>query len=327
MFGGLFSLIGLSWGNGGMAVGGAPEGAPSFPPAGTILNTQTDQVYPTAEGGAYFSFNGNFYPNQQADVYEKADGSGGFYLDWANVFNVEWIPYGTYALTDTSAQNSYGSVEVPTESSSYYSPQYTYSQYNHDGSGGYVYYAETSPTNYPAGTQIVFAYDENFVVSELYFVNSEDYYVNNGKYYDYQWVGDGTNYQVSGALGSYYAGGNSFYSTSSYTNVNGTDYNNGTGTEYQHNGSGGYTTVGVGNYYPNGYLIYAQYINGSQNSVEVPSGSGMYFDSEDYGSAYVWDGSGGYSGVSFWNKPYGTYITNYDGYDWYWDGLGAFYGM
>lgn len=322
MFGRLFSLIGLSWGNGSMTIDG-PSEPPSFPEAGTILNTLTDQVYPIINGGTYFNLNGQ-HPNQRADVYQKADGLGGSYLDWANVFNVEYIPQGTFALTDISSPNGYGSVEVPSGSGVYYSPQYTYPQYNHDGNGSYEYYAETSPNNQPAGTYITLAYDETFVVPELYYVYSSDYIVNTGRYVNYVWSGNGVDYEYSSVQGTYTAGGTSFYSTTSYTSVNGNDYANGTGTQYQHNGSGSYTTVGIGQYYPNGWLIYSNYVNGSTTPVEVPSGSGNYFDSQDYGDAYVWDGSGSYTNVTTWNKAYGTYIT-YDGYTWYWDGVGGYY--
>ena len=323
---GLSSIVGDGFGSGVFVFGEILGEPPSFPPAGTILNTLTDQVYPIAQGGGSFNFNGD-YPNQQADVYEKANGSGGSYIDWTNAFNIEFIPQYTYAFTDTNSPSDYGAVEVPSGSGVYYSPQYTYSQYNHDGNGSYEYYTETSPNNKPADTYITFAYDETFEITDLYYVYGTNFIVNTGRTANYKWSGNGLDYYTSSLEGNYYSYGNSIYSVANYTNVNGNDYQNGTGTDYVHNGSGFFTTIGTGQYYPSGWLIYTNYVNGTQNSIEVPSGSGMYNDSEEYGDAYVWDGTGNYTNVSSWYRPYGTYIVNYNGYDWYWDGLGGYFSM
>ena len=324
MFGGLFSLIGLSWGNGSMSVDG-PSEPPSFPAAGTILHTLTDEVYPIAEGGSYFYFNSNQYPNQQADVYEKADGFGGSYIDWENAFNIEFIPQYTSGFTNYDSTNDYGAIEVPYGSNNYYSAQYTRSTYTHDGNGSYEYSGETSPENKPSYSYITYAYDETFEVPDLFYVYGSNYIISSGRYYNYEWTGDGSTYQVSSVQGFYFPYGQSFYSTSNYTNVNGTDYQNGTGTDYVHNGLGSYTTLGTGNYYPSGWLIYEDYYYGTQYPVEVPSGSLYYYDSQRYGQAYVWDGTGGYTNVSSWYIPYGTYIGYYDGYDYYWDGIGGYF--
>jgi len=322
MLNGLFSLIGLSWGNGSISVEGSSE-APSFPPAGTILNTLTDQVYPIAQGGGYFSYQGD-RPNQYADVYEKTNGTGGTYLDWSNAFNVEFIPQGVYIFTDTTVTNGYGAVEVPSGGSSY-SPQYTNPIYVHNGFGSYEYGGESSPQNQPSGSLINFAYNETFTVPDLYYLNGWDYVVDNGKYYNYVWVGNGLDYTTSSVQGNYISYGNVFYTASSMTDVNGTNYSNGTSTNYIHNGNGGYTTIGAGSYYPYGWLIYVNYSYGTTNPVEVPSGSLYYYDSQSYGEAYVWDGTGGYLNVYTWYQPYGTYIGYYDGYNYYWDGVGGYY--
>jgi hypothetical protein len=79
-----------------------------------------------------------------------------------------------------------------------------------------------------------------------------------------------------------------------------------------------------GSYYSAGTLI-AESITGSSGSVEVPTSSGNYFDSENTGHRYEWDGSGGYNDITTWFKPYGTFITNDSGTDYYWDGVGGYY--
>lgn len=66
-------------------------------------------------------------------------------------------------------------------------------------------------------------------------------------------------------------------------------------------------------------------ITGSSGSVEVPTSSGNYFDSENTGHRYEWDGSCGYNDITTWYKPYGTYITTDSGTDYYWDGAGSYY--
>jgi hypothetical protein len=75
-----------------------------------------------------------------------------------------------------------------------------------------------------------------------------------------------------------------------------------------------------GSNYPDGTFIVDQ----PDSYVEVPTGSGnTYFDGND--NRYEWDGSGNavyrYSGL----YSNGTYITNYQDYNYYWDGFGGFY--
>jgi len=75
----------------------------------------------------------------------------------------------------------------------------------------------------------------------------------------------------------------------------------------------------TGQHYPDGTFI----VDAPDSSVEVPSGSGnYYFDGND--NRWEWDGNGvgvfRYSGL----YPDGTFITNYDGTDYYWDGSGGY---
>jgi hypothetical protein len=75
-----------------------------------------------------------------------------------------------------------------------------------------------------------------------------------------------------------------------------------------------------GGYYPDGTLQ----SDASDTYVEVPEySSNYYFDGND--NRWEWDGNGNivfrYSGL----YPYGTYITNYSDYNYYWNGSGGFY--
>lgn len=95
--------------------------------------------------------------------------------------------------------------------------------------------------------------------------------------------------------------------------------------EYYHNGSGGYTTQIV-NIQP--YQDYTV-VGGRSESIymEVPSGSGNSFQSGSTSyEVYVYQGFPTDSGAG--NTSYtssGTYITEYNGDNYYWDGNGYYY--
>ncbi len=104
-------------------------------------------------------------------------------------------------------------------------------------------------------------------------------------------------------------------------------YNNGTRTGYTWNGSGGYnSSVMKGSYYTAGSDTNLSGLD-VVNQVEVPTGSGLYFNSGG-STGYSWDGYGGYvyptlKGSLF---PYGTFIWNDDPNPYYyWDGAGGYY--
>jgi hypothetical protein len=122
----------------------------SYPAAGTILETLTGQPYPIAEGGASVSAGQGLltqYPSQSASVYRKANGTGGNYLDWANVFGVAYYTYGTTIVSESLT------TYVTVSSTAYPSGSYDETWY-HDGSGSY--YSQTSNFSYTSnGTFIV----------------------------------------------------------------------------------------------------------------------------------------------------------------------------
>jgi hypothetical protein len=193
----------------------------SFPAAGTILETLTAQTYPISEGGSYVTYNATNYPNQNADVYRKADGIGGDYLDWANAFNIQFKANGTPFYTYVGQSGTGNSVEVPSSSNNFYpSGYYVNNTYYHDGSGAYytngtgdyVYYTSgtlifenvtsTNDISLPSATSVVSTY-----YGDRYTWNgfgSYDYistwYVPNGTYIEFY---DGYNYYHDGN-GSYY---------------------------------------------------------------------------------------------------------------------------
>ena len=147
-------------------------------------------------------------------------------------------------------------------------------------------------------------------------------------------------YYHDGAGSSYNEGTNSsYYSDGTNTNLTGLNeagqvevpsgsgsyYADGTYTGYTWNGSGGYNyPVNGGSLYSNGTFIVFIPDGTYGVSTEVPSGSGNYYNAQECGNDYFWDGSGGYNSPTGVCKyyPYGTSVGtgNY-----YWDGTGGFY--
>ncbi len=244
--------------SGGASIFSLPGGV-SFPAAGTILETLTGQPYPIAEGGAPVSPNGTNYPSQTADVYRKADGSGGNYLDWASAFNIQYYAYGevidsedgdvyvTINGTNYDVGN-YGNTWYHDGAGSFYADGYS----NYDSYGTYITstigittYVNVLGTNYVSGS-----YDETF-----YSDGSGGYYSTFGNY-------------------SYTSNGTFIVSQNNQTEVpstSGNYFDNGTATDYYHDGAGSWYSGVAGSYYSYGTFItnYA-------------------------GTDYYWDGSGGY---------------------------------
>ena len=188
-------------------------GAISFPAAGTILETLTGQTYPIAEGGLSVEAGYNSptqYPTQSASVYRKANGTGGNYLDWANVFSVSYYTYGTTIVTESIT------TYVTVNATSYPSGAFDETWY-HDGTGGE--YSQTSNLSYTSYGTFIVSFS-NFV--EVPSGNSPGY--TDGTSSDYYHDGNGGSYSATG--GSYH----------SY----GTFITNYSGTDYYWDGSGGY---------------------------------------------------------------------------------------
>ena len=155
----------------------------------------------------------------------------------------------------------------------------------------------------------------------------------------------GTNYYHDGYGSSYNEGVIlSYYSMGTDTNISGLGSNNqseipsGSGnyfdngqmTGYTWNGSGGYNyPVTKGNYYNSGVFITFVPDGTYAGSIEVPSGSGSYYNAQQCGNDYFWDGSGGTNGASAICKyyPNGTFIYNDGTYGYYWDGTGGYFAV
>lgn len=265
---GLSSIVGDVFGSAGFTVDG-PSGPINIPAAGTILETLTAQTYPISDGGGFVYYNVTQYPNQNADVYRKADGFGGNYLDWANAFNV------TYKTDAFTSYTSYSS-DIVINGTSYGSGCSFYGDVYHDGSGGYTEVGTgggctssgsfiTSDSNSgsnsistPVGS---FAY-ESWSGNNYYHDGSGGYY---SQYIGFTSQGSGAYIGDDGTSGSSSAevpsGSGNYYSFSSWTSIT-----------YYYNGSGGYNSTyqGVWNASYGDYITY----------------DGMY--------NYYWDGSGGY---------------------------------
>ena len=216
-------------------------------------------------------------------------------------------------------------------------------------------YVNVNSTNYPSETASVYRKANG----------SGGNYLDWASAFDVAYIGNGTTFEsspnqayqgeVPSSSGNYYQGGTytieykhdgaggyyednttySYYANGTDTNISGLGSNqqteipsgsgnyfdNGQMTGYTWNGSGGYNyPVTKGSYYSAGTAI-----TNINIMIEVPSGSASLFESGKYDN-YVWNGSGGYtSSLAGSYHSYGTFITNYSGTDYYWDGAGGFY--
>lgn len=202
---------------------------------------------------------------------------------------------------------------------------------NNNGScGTYNDWANVANVAYKAYGTLFYTLDANQPsISTVEVPSGSGTYIPNG-YVDVGYFHDGA--------GSYYFDEVNFnyWNSGQPTGVNlneetevptgGNAYGTGRFQKYLWDGSGGFSldSTYYGSYQPAGSPIWNN-ATGSTNSVEVPSGSGNYFDSEATGDKYEWNGSGGYNYYSSWYYEYGTYITD-DGVDaYYWDGSGSYY--
>jgi hypothetical protein len=241
----------------------------SYPEAGTILETLTSQTYPISEGGASVQHSGVNYPSQNADVYRKANGTGGDYLDWANAFN---LTYKTGIFTSYSSSTA----NIVINGSSYGAGCTYTGDVEHDGSGGYNEINQgggcasagsliTSDSN--SGSETIatpignYAY-ETWTGNDWFHDGSGGYYsvkVNvstqgNGAYIGNDGISGSSQTEVPNGSGNY-------YTYASWSSLN-----------YYYNGSQGYYTSAVG------------YMSESYGTYITNDGTYSYF----------WDGSGGF---------------------------------
>jgi hypothetical protein len=252
-----------------MSVDG-PSEPPSLPEAGTILNTFTGIEYPTDNGGSSFYLSEvGFVPNQICSVYLKADGVGGSYYDWANVFDVSYKPSGQ------SFYSGSGTSYVTINGTDYSSGSYSY-EYFHDGSGSY--YTSGSSSYSPYGDYITS--DNNSGSSSISTPVGSFTYEN--------WSGN--SYYHDGS-GSYYSNRDGYSQATDGTFI-GTDSTGGSSQTEVPSGSGNYFTYGswssIDYYYQLSGNTYSYYYQGvmSANYGDYITNDGTY--------SYYWDGTGGY---------------------------------
>lgn len=170
---------------------------------------------------------------------------------------------------------------------------------------------------------------------QQFVIDGEYWYFQNGKsnvvraYSD----GNGGYYGEGLVIGSFFAQGAQVDGAPIFNTANVTYYFNEIGENipngkytydaYVWNGDGGITTgtgfVG-GNFYANGTFA----MDANDTYVEVPSGSGnTYFDG-NY-NRWEWNGAGEVVFRCSGLYEYGTFITNYQDHNYYWDGSGGYY--
>jgi hypothetical protein len=103
--------------------------------------------------------------------------------------------------------------------------------------------------------------------------------------------------------------------------IGGNSYSTGLVTAYYHDGFGGITTSTTGEHYAAGTLIWQNVTNNF--SISLPSGTTT--DASFTGDRYEWAGNGTSYYYSAWNTPYGTFIEEYSGENYYHDGNGGYY--
>ncbi|CAB4143921.1 hypothetical protein UFOVP460_8 [uncultured Caudovirales phage] len=298
----------------------------SFPPYGTLIQTLSNYTYPIAEGGSSFVDPNNGMiniPNQKCTVDELANGTGGVFLDWTNERDIAFISSGVVFYVADEWVDNVGGLTVSVNGVDYPSERGK-PDYRHDGYGGYA--SGLSNLGYkPYGSYITEVAGQTEVPS-----GSGNYY-SNGIAYPYYHDGNGGAY--SGTNGSYYSSGTDTGLTGLDTPLqlevptgSGSYYNTGQFSGYVWDGSGGVNSATKGTAYANGVFIRMIADGTFSNSVEVPSGSGNYYDSKFCGTVYRWDGSGGSINASeclFY--PNATFIYNDGTNNYYWDGSGNYY--
>jgi len=246
-------------------------GAISFPAAGTILNTLYGQEYPISEGGGsfYFGTTGGSVSNQICSVYEKADGVGGSYYDWASAFDVSFRPYSQSFYSDSG--NSYVTINTTNYTNGSWS-----NDYFHDGAG--YYYSSGSSSYSPYGDSITS--DSNS--------GSNSISTPVGSFAYESWTG--YSYYHDG-YGGYYSNMDGYSQASDGTFI-GTDSAGGSNQTEVPSGSGNYFT------YSSWTSIdyYFQLSGNTYSSIQQGTWSVNYGDyiTNDGTYNYYWDGTGGY---------------------------------
>jgi hypothetical protein len=334
---------------------GTSEG-PSVPAAGTFIRNES-LVRPIAEGGLFVSYTSSDNnplqePNQTWTVPVKADGIGGEYYDWTTASNPVYLSGGTLP-SSTQSTNLYISI-----GSSTYMNGTSYSQYVHDGAGGYVV---TGSSTYTAADTTSYFHVEHGVPHYLSFegtqyqsgTKSVNYYHNGSGGYTTQeqspsWFADGTvvgsknvtTYVYVTEIDTQYQSGGWIYDIELYQQnlslrsypAHGTYTPSGTrvasGQPYFHNGNGGYyySNAGMptGNFSSQTEYIVLSLPYGNTSSHE--NGSTILTEYYDGAGGTYWESSrtyaayGHYFTSSSYSDEWNTYYTYY-----YSDGVGGYY--
>lgn len=266
---GLSSIIADGFGSGSFVFGDILGEPPSFPEAGTILETLTAQTYPISEGGSYVTYNATNYPNQNADVYRKANGTGGDYLDWANAFNLTYktgifTSYSNYSASIIINGTNYGA-----------GCNYT-GDVEHNGSGGYNEINQGGGCS-SAGSLIT---SDSISGSETIStpVGNYAYETWTGK----DWFHDGSGGYYSVKVNVVTQGNGAYIGNDGTSSSSQTEVPNGSGNFFT------YATWDSQNYYYNGslgyYAVYSNYWSASYGTHITYDGTYNYY----------WDGSGGF---------------------------------
>lgn len=297
----------------------------AFKPYGEVFYVHTGAV-----GGVPVevpSGSGNYYDGGTTqDQAYRHDGSG----YWFNTYygTITWYSNGDTTNIDVLDVSTM--VEVPTGSGNFYNSGEVVG-YTWNGSGGYNY-PVTKTAHYANGDDTnIDVLDANTMVEVP--TGSGNFY-HNGEVVGYTWNGSGGyNYPVIKT--AQYGNGDDtnlssldVYGTMEVPTGSGYWVNTGDYEGYTWDGAGGYNyPVTKATRYPDGTVL-LENITGSTGSVEVPTGSGNYYDSQNTGDLYTIKDptySPAYDYYTTWYKPNGEFIY-YDGtYDYYWNGSGGYY--
>jgi hypothetical protein len=336
------------------SLNGTSEG-PSVPAAGTFIRNES-LVRPIADGGSFVSYTSSDNnplqePNQTWTVPVKADGIGGEYYDWTTASNPVYLSGGTLP-SSTQSTDLYISI-----GSSTYMNGTSYTQYVHDGSGGYIvtggstYTAadSMSPFHYEAGVPHYSEFEGNNYQTGTKSVNY--YHDGTGGYttadQSLSWFSDGTvvgsknvtTYVYVTEIDTQYPSGGWIYDIELYQQnlslrsypAHGTYTPSGTrvadGQPYFHDGAGGY-------YYSNAGLPTGNTTSQTEYiELSLPYGTSSYENGSSVSTEY-YDGTGS----TYWESsrtyaPYGHFFTsasysdewNTYNYNYFSDGVGGYY--
>lgn len=206
----------------------------------------------------------------------------------------------------------------------YYNQDADFNVLNDGTCGTYVSYSTASNIAYkPNSTLIAHGYWYDYTSGSTVSVLGTDYYAQQARNSYYH---DGAGgYSESLATAVQYKAADTLITSEPEVEpvpeVGGSNYSTGRLTDYYHNGAGGVSTSISGNYHPAGTLIWQTII--STNYLSLPSGSTP--ESSYSGTRYEWDGTGNYSEYMNWYIPYGTFIEEFSGYNYYHDGNNGYY--